>query len=74
MTNIDFNSLPLDFQNILATFLVVPMWYVVIYVFGPEIYATNDMILIFSICISLSLLSSLILAAGFEINDEDLFN
>ena len=56
----DFKNLPEDLTNLLSHSLMLPFWYVAIYIFHPELYSTNDYILITALTVCLTISSATI--------------
>lgn len=57
---IDLTKLPKELKIILSNLLVLPFWYISIFIFNKDLYYTGDNLLIFSLCICLGLSSSII--------------
>jgi hypothetical protein len=53
-------DIPLKLKNFLVNSALLPFWYVAIYMYLPSVYNTNDLWLIISFCICLTLLSYII--------------
>ena len=60
MSLINLKDLPKDLINLLPHALMLPYWYISIYIFYPELYASNDIFLIISLTISLTISSAAI--------------
>ncbi|KAA2218277.1 hypothetical protein [Maribacter flavus] len=58
----NIGEIPKYLKNMLLNVLLMPFWYISIYLFAPEIYATQDVLLLLSICVSLTMISSIIAA------------
>ena len=57
---IDFEKIPIELKNLLVHSLLLPFWYITIYLFLPELYITGDFILIISTCICLTISSAFV--------------
>jgi len=55
---IDFSKLSTNLKNVLVNIILIPYWYISIYIFHPNLYNTNDRLLILAICFGLTLISS----------------
>lgn len=62
---IDFSRIPLEVKNLLVNILLLPFWYLAIYIFHPNLYQSNDFFIILSVCICLILISSLVTSIVF---------
>lgn len=69
----DLKNVPKDLLTFSSTSVLLPFWYVSIYIFLPEIYYASDLILNVSICICLSITSSVVfsLACKLDMNNEN---
>lgn len=56
----DLKNIPLQLKNFLVNSSLLPFWYVVIYIYLPSVYNTNDRWLIISFCICLTLVSYIV--------------
>ena len=56
----DFKNIPLELKNLLVHSLMLPFWYMSIYVFYPELYNKSDSIIIYATCICLTICSAFI--------------
>lgn len=66
----NIGEIPIYLKNMLLNVLLLPFWYIAIYLFSPEIYATGDILLLLSICISLTMISSIIASILVNLNEE----
>ena len=62
--NIDLKNIPIYLKNLLISLILIPFWIIVIYIYHPELYKTNDYLILGSLCISLTILSSLIVSVA----------
>lgn len=60
MSLVTFKDLPKDLTRLLSHSLMLPFWYVAIYIFHPELYSTNDYILITALTVCLTISSATI--------------
>lgn len=58
MSLVTFKDLPKDLTRLLSHTLMLPFWYVAIYIFHPKLYASNDIILIVALTICLAISSA----------------
>ena len=61
----DIKNFPDLLKNILSVAILMPFWYIAIYIYCPELYYQNDLILTISVCIALSIISCLIIGTAF---------
>ena len=54
---LDLNSFPKDFKHFLLIFLLLPFWIIATYIYIPQLYKTNDYLIIGSLSISLIIFS-----------------
>ena len=57
---IDIEKIPRHLKSLLINIILFPFWIISIYIFKPELYKTNDYLIIGSLCISLTIVSSLL--------------
>ena len=57
MSSVTVKDLPTDLLNLLSYTLMLPFWYVAIYIFHPKLYAIDDTILIAALTICLTITS-----------------
>lgn len=60
MDYLDIKNLPKDLLNLLSYSLMLPFWYIAIYIFHPKLYAIDDTILIAALTICLTIISTTI--------------
>lgn len=68
---IKINDLPKYLKNFLINIVLFPFWIISIYIFNVELYNTNDFLIIGSICISLTIVSSMIMTYTFMDKERD---
>jgi len=57
---IDTSKISEQLKSLLSYSIILPFWYISIYIFNIELYNSNDLILLTSICICLTLISSIL--------------
>tara|TARA_R110001606_G_C15307163_1_gene643228 strand:+ start:69 stop:485 length:417 start_codon:yes stop_codon:yes gene_type:complete len=67
----NINDLPKYLKNFLINIILFPFWVISIYIFNPELYFTNDFLIIGSLCISLTIISSMIMSYTFMNKEKD---
>lgn len=63
---IDIGSIPKNLRDELVNAFTLPIWYIAVYLFCPSVYNQGDIILSTSLCISLSLISTLVINISFS--------
>ena len=71
MSSVSVKDLPKDLLNLLSYSLMLPFWYIAIYIFHPKLYAIDDTILIaaLTICLtitSMTITTSIVVLASYE--------
>jgi hypothetical protein len=61
---LDISKIPKDLKSFLINLILIPFWIISIYIYHPELYKSEDLIIIGSICICLTFTSSLITSIG----------
>lgn len=59
---IDVTKIPRDLKSVLINVVTLPYWIVSIKLFHPELYITNDYLLLSCVCIGLALVSSILVS------------
>lgn len=57
---IDFNKIPERLKLLLIYILLLPFWVISIYLFSNDLYKTEDYLIISSVCLALTLVSSIL--------------
>lgn len=58
MTMIDISKIPKRLRTLLINLILLPYWYISVYIFHPSLYNTGDFLIIISVCIGLTIISS----------------
>lgn len=56
----DLTKFPSELKNLLSNSIMLPFWYISIYIFSPSLYNSKDYLLIGSICVTLTIIASII--------------
>lgn len=59
---IDFTKIPEKLKSFLINLMLIPFWYIAIYLFHPIFYTNSDLIIIFFMCVGLTIVSSILFA------------
>lgn len=59
---IDITKIPENLKNLLINIILLPFWIVSIYIYNPELYRSNDFLIIGSVCICLTIISSILMS------------
>ena len=62
MLNIDLNNAPEALKSSLVNLVVLPFWYIAIYLFNPDFFIKNDFSLILAFCFCFTVIGSILLA------------
>jgi hypothetical protein len=69
--NIDFEKLPKELKNMFINIILIPFWYISIYLFENELYVSGDTALTLSVCVTLTFTISALFALIFSINNKN---
>ncbi|GGE23101.1 hypothetical protein [Psychroflexus salis] len=68
---IDIDKIPRHLKTLLINSVLLPFWYISIYIFHPKFYKTDDFLIIASVCIGLTIVSSLLTSIILTLSEKE---
>ena len=70
---IDIEKIPKYLKTFLINLVLIPFWYISIYIFNNTLYKTQDFLIIISLCICLTIVSSILMSIIMTNSEKDAY-